>query len=145
MYVSFFVRLPTVLFWVLILAVLTGSLGTCSNFMSFLALGKYHFRTFRFFSQRSGARKAAWRRRWEALQDAAAAAPSHSNNNSNVNRNPGGELKMEVDFLVEQATKEENMSAVHDLGWSLGALVLFWSVLLLIYCCFCRILIRLFS
>jgi potassium channel subfamily K len=33
---------------------------------------------------------------------------------------------MEVDFLVAQAKREQNMSEAYDLGWSLGTLVTFW-------------------
>ena len=72
-----------------------------------------------FFSQRSEDRKSRWRHRYEALQDAREASKRDSHN-------PDGDLKREVDFLVAQAKREQNMSEAYDLGWSLGTLVTFW-------------------
>ena len=72
-----------------------------------------------FFSQHAEARKSRWRHRYESLQDARKSSQKGSDN-------PDGNLKMEVDFLIAQAKKEQNLSEAYDLGWSLGTLVTFW-------------------
>ncbi|KIM79102.1 hypothetical protein PILCRDRAFT_567574 [Piloderma croceum F 1598] len=73
-----------------------------------------------FFSQRTEDRKRRWRRQYESLQDARALQNGH--------HNPDGDLKKEIDFLMAQANREQNLSEAYDLGWSLATLVTFWLV-----------------
>ena len=75
--------------------------------------------TYRFSSQRREERKVRWRRRYEALQDTREISTKHEHN-------PDGNLKKEVNFLVAQAQKEENLCQMYYLGWSFISLIVFW-------------------
>ena len=75
--------------------------------------------TYRFSSQRREDRKVMWRRRYEVLQDSREISAKGEHN-------PDGNLKKEVNFLVAQAQKEENLCQMYYLGWSFTSLIVFW-------------------
>lgn len=79
--------------------------------------------SFSFFSQRSQTRRTNWRQRYLALQNAKKPF-------QDPEYNPDGNLKLEIDFLLEQGKREENMSEAYDLGFSLITLITFWYVTL---------------
>lgn len=88
-----------------------------------------HFpRIIEFFSQRSDTRKTNWRLRYEALQDAEDDAQTNREKH-----NPDGSLKKEVDWLMAQARREQNVSELYDLAWSLATLLVFWLVGALVF------------
>ncbi|KAF7971393.1 hypothetical protein HWV62_21228 [Athelia sp. TMB] len=81
-----------------------------------------------FFSQRSESRKSEWRLRYEALQDAEDEAQTKHDKH-----NPDGDLKKEVEWLMAQSRREQNLSELYDLAWSLATLLLFWLVGALVF------------
>jgi len=70
-----------------------------------------------FFSNRAEARRAKWRNKYEtAIKEEA------------MRQNPHGFLQDEIDLIDQIARREELVTQLWDLTWSLTSLTIFWVV-----------------